>query len=265
MDATTSGAALEKNRAIYDHSDDALWQRLVYQPVHAGWHFANIGGRTVLDRIGEQARLGPDSAVVDLCCGSGATACYLAQTFGCTVLGLDLNGGQIARARERAASDARLQFEEADVAAWQPSRRYDLVFTLDSLTLIPDLPRLFANCRSALRAGGSLAVAEVVAGPRLSNEMRAFALAEDGAVNLVTADELGRIIADAGFGQIEITSLDDQAIDAFTRIQRSAHDSAPWDEALMPRVEEWRLLSDKYLAAFTSNELGYSQITAVAP
>lgn len=260
-----SGAALEKNRDIYDHSDDALWQRIVYQPVHGGWHFANIGGRFVLDRVGAQARLGPDSAVVDLCCGSGAAACYLAQTFGCSITGLDLNGSQIDRARERAGSDDRLHFEQADVAAWRPSRRYDLVFTLDSLTLIPDLPRLFANCRQALRAGGTLAIAEVVAGPHLSQEMRAFALAEDGAVNLVTADQLATIVAAAGFGQVDAVSLDDQAVDAFTRIYRSARGRAPWDESLLPRVAEWQCLSDRYLTAFTSRELGYVEITAVAP
>lgn len=265
MNGIMADTAVEKNREIYDNSDDELWQRIVYQPVHAGWHFANIGGRPVLDFVGAYTRLGPESAVVDLCCGSGAVAHYLTQTFGCSVTGLDVNGSQIDRARHSVGSDHRLRFEQVDVGAWRPSRRYDLVVTLDSLTLIPDLPRLFMNCLAALRRGGSLAVAEVVAGPRLSKEMRDFALVEDGAINLVTADELGTVIADAGFDQVDVVSLNDQAIDAFTRIYRSARDGAHWDRTLWPRVEEWRLLSERYLAAFMSGELGYARITAVAP
>ena len=115
-------AGSDKNREIYDHADDEIWRRAVYQPVHDGWHFANIGGRGFLDFIGVDAPLGPESHVLDLCCGSGAAACYLAERFGSAVTGLDINESQIERARQRAQGMSQLNFLQADVSAWRPDR-----------------------------------------------------------------------------------------------------------------------------------------------
>lgn len=254
-----------KNREIYDNADDEIWRRVVYEPVHDGRHFANIGGRRFLDFIGDDARLGPDSQVLDLCCGSGSAALYLAERFGSAVTGLDINESQIERARRRAGGISQLRFVQADVGAWHPDRRYDLVFALDSLTLIADLPGLFATCRAALRPGGRLAVAEVVAGPGLSDGMRAFAMAEDGAITLVTAEQLGDVIVEAGFRDVEVVALGDEAVRVFTIIHRSVRDSANWQGVSMERMEEWMLLSERYLAAFVSGELGYVRIVATAP
>lgn len=260
-----SGTCSDKNREIYDHADDEIWRRAVYQPVHDGWHFANIGGRKFLDFIGADARLGPENQILDLCCGSGAAACYVAERFGSAVTGLDINESQIERARRRAQGAGQLRFLQADVCAWHPDQRYDLVFALDSLTLIADLPGLFGTCRAALRPGGRLAVAEVVAGAGLSDEMRAFALAEDGAITLITADQLGTVIEAAGFGDVEIVPLGDEAVRAFTLIHQSVRHSADWHGVPVDKIQEWTLLSERYLAAFVSGELGYVRIVATAP
>lgn len=254
----------DKNREIYDHADDAIWQRAVYQPVHDGWHFANIGGRRFLDLIAADARLGAESHVLDLCCGSGAAACYLGEHFGNAVTGLDINASQIERARERAQGLRQLRFLQADACAWFPDRQYDLVFALDSLTLIADLPALFGTCRAALRPGGRLEVAEVVAGPGLSEEMRAFALAEDGAVTLVTADHLGEVIEATGLRDVEIVSLADEAVRAFTLIYQSVRQSDDWHDVPAEKIRDWKILSERYLAAFVSGELGYVRIAATA-
>ncbi len=257
-------ADTDKNREIYDHADDEIWRRAVYEPAHDGWHFANIGGRRFLESVGTAARLGPDSQVLDLCCGSGATACYMAERFGSAVTGLDINASQIERARLRAQDARRLAFLQADVCAWQPDRRYDLVVTMDSVTLIADVAGLFATCRAALGPGGRLAVAEVVAGAGLSKEMRDFALAEDGVVSLNTADRLGAQIEAAGFKEIEIVSLADEAVRVFTIIHRSVRQSRNWHDIPPARIEDWKNLTERYLAAYVSGELGYVQIFATA-
>jgi cyclopropane fatty-acyl-phospholipid synthase-like methyltransferase len=254
----------DKNREIYDHADDEIWRRAVYQPVHEGWHFAHIGGRGFLDFIGDDARLGPESQVLDLCCGSGAADCYLAERFGCAVTGLDINASQIERARWRARGLSGLRFIQADAAAWRPDRSYDLVFALDSLTLIANLPAFFGACHAALRPGGRLAVAEVVAGAGLSEAMRDYALAEDGAITLVSADQLGAVIEAAGFGDVEIAALGDEAVHAFALIHQSVQRGAGWDGVPAGKIEEWKHMSERYLAAFVSGELGYVRIVATA-
>jgi trans-aconitate methyltransferase len=257
-------AGCDKNREIYDHADDEIWERAVYQPVHNGWHFANIGGRSFLEFIGARGQLGRESGVLDLCCGSGAADCYLAERFDSDVTGIDINQSQIERARLRARTLERVRFLQADACAWNPDRRFDLVFSLDSLTLVADLPALLKTCRSALRAGGLLAIADVVAGKALSDEMRAFALAEDGAVALATADQLAAQLETSGFTNVEIASLREDAVHAFTLIHRSVHQSRNWPVPA-PKIEEWKLLSERYLSAFVSGQLGYARIVATAP
>ena len=88
---------LEKNR-IYDTAADDIWRRVVYDPVHDGWEFTNMGGRHVLDYVGRLAQASPGRRVVELCSGLGDTCRYLARVFDCEVTGIELNPRQIARA-----------------------------------------------------------------------------------------------------------------------------------------------------------------------
>jgi trans-aconitate methyltransferase len=199
-----------------------------------------------------------------LCCGSGAADCYLAERFGSFVTGIDINESQIDRARTRARSTDRLRFVLADASVWNPDRLYDLVFSLDSLTLVADLPTLLKTCRSALRPGGVLAIADVVEGKDLSEEMRAFALSEDGAVALIGPTELGAAIERAGFRNVAVDDLREEAVRAFTLIHQSVHESAGWQDVPLQKIEEWRLLSERYLKAFAAGELGYARIVATA-
>lgn len=260
----TDEAMLLKNREIYDHSDDEIWQRAVYEPVHDGWHFTNIGGRRVLDRIAAYAQLDPGKSALDLCCGSGAALRYLALTYGVSATGLDINPSQISRARERTADLDRLRFVEADATNWQSEGSYDLAFALDSLTLISDTGGLFATARRALVDGGTFTVADVVEGPRLSESMRTFASQEDGIVTLATASAIADMMADSGFDRIEISTDNAEAVRVFTLIHDKVHSADGWDDLPADRVASWRELSSRYLAAFRSNELGYATVTGRA-
>jgi sarcosine/dimethylglycine N-methyltransferase len=57
---------LLKNQ-IYNHAADPLWRLAVYEPVHDGWEFTNMGGRQVLDFIGMQAGLDSGKEVLESC------------------------------------------------------------------------------------------------------------------------------------------------------------------------------------------------------
>jgi SAM-dependent methyltransferase len=255
---------LEKNRDIYDHADDRIWYRAVYEPVHNGQHFANIGGQGFLDLIAERCKVSSGNNVLDICCGSGAAACYLASSYGCSITGIDINGSQVQRARQRGHGISGLRFLEADACKWTPDRSYDVVFALDSVTLISDLEGLFRNCLTACRPGGRFALAEVVARDRLSEEMRRFALEEDGAVRLESVDRLVALVEGAGFGDTEIVDLDEKAVRAFTTIHDSVCRSADWFDVPQEKIAEWKILAKRYLSAFESGELGYVGIVAAA-
>src|SRR5689334_17630669 len=69
-------------------------------------------GRTAMDRLDALA----GARAIDIGCGCGATALALAERVGATgsVLGVDISGPMLARARERARSVPNLQLLQAD-------------------------------------------------------------------------------------------------------------------------------------------------------
>ncbi|HQV04683.1 MULTISPECIES: class I SAM-dependent methyltransferase [unclassified Novosphingobium] len=251
---------LSKNREIYDHSDDEIWQRAVYEPVHDGWHFTNIGGRRALRRIAELVDLKADMQVLDLCCGSGAALRYLKLNYGISATGLDINPSQIARACERTADLEGLQFVVADATNWISENRYDLAFALDSLTLIPDMEGFFSTARKSLNAGGLFALTDVVEGQNLSESMRAFASQEDGIVTLASSQAIAEAMAQSGFDRIEIFSDNAEAVRVFSLIFNRVHSEEGWGELPRDRVDSWKELSARYLAAFQADELGYATV-----
>ena len=106
------------------------------------------------------AELDPGRAV-DLGCGPGALALGLAE-LGWRVTGVDFAEAAIDLARA-AAQDRGLAatFVAADVAQWQPPQPFDLVISAYALPPKgPDRDAVLATASSALKAGGTLIVAE---------------------------------------------------------------------------------------------------------
>ena len=61
----------------------------------------HLGGLETTKELVELCHIGQDSYVLDIGSGVGATACYLAKTHGCRVMGIDLHQSMVERAIER--------------------------------------------------------------------------------------------------------------------------------------------------------------------
>jgi SAM-dependent methyltransferase len=119
------------------------------------WH--HYGRRTV-----ELLHLAPGARVIDLCCGTGASALPAAEAVGPSgsVLGVDLTPAlvDIARARAGAAGLAQARFVVADAATLDlPAGAFDAVFSVFGLFFLDDIPGMLRRAALWLRPGGRLA------------------------------------------------------------------------------------------------------------
>lgn len=99
-------------------------------------------------------------SVVDIGCGTGATALALADLVGPEgrVLGVDVSRPMLEVARRRAGGRANLAFAEADAAvtAFEPGAA-DLIFSKFGVMFFADPEAAFRNIHKALRESGRLA------------------------------------------------------------------------------------------------------------
>lgn len=108
-----------------------------------------FAGLDQLHRLLEVSGLGPGKRALDLGCGNGAMAAYMAATTGAHVTGLDYSPVAIAQAQERAAAHpAQLAFVVGSMADVDfPPESFDLILAIDTLYFVEDhlddlLPRL---------------------------------------------------------------------------------------------------------------------------
>jgi SAM-dependent methyltransferase len=97
--------------------------------------------------------------VLEIACGSGGPALFLAGSTGCRVTGIDANERAVATASEMAArSDRgeRLRFTVADANTRLPfeTNAFDALVCIDSMNHFPDRLAVLDEWHRVLRAGG---------------------------------------------------------------------------------------------------------------
>ena len=103
--------------------------------------------------------LQPGDHLLDLGCGAGGIAKYIADETGASVTGLDYAASAIAGARERTAGDDRLTFVQGDINALDfPPHTFDAVISLDTIYWVADLPAALSAIARTIRPGGQLAI-----------------------------------------------------------------------------------------------------------
>jgi ubiquinone/menaquinone biosynthesis C-methylase UbiE len=112
-------------------------------------------------RIAESADLAPDCQVLDVGCGIGGPACYLAGFTGARIRGLTPNAAQLQLARKLAMNanvTDRVDFDlgSADALPY-PDNSFDVVLFFESPCHFPDRNQFFREVWRVLRHGGRLA------------------------------------------------------------------------------------------------------------
>jgi len=137
-------AAYNTAADAYDDPANSFWER--------------FGRRTI-----ERLRLGPGARVVDVCCGSGASALPAAAQVGPagSVLGVDLAERLLDLARRKAAARGlgNAEFRHGDMLALGLAPgEFDAVVCVFGVFFVPDVPTAIRALWRLVRPGGRLAI-----------------------------------------------------------------------------------------------------------
>jgi len=139
-----------------------------------------------------------------------------------------------------------------------------VVFALDSLIYIADAARVLRMAAAALRTPGRLVIADLVAGPQITPEVREFIWEQDGILHLPTAEAQVRAIKEAGLEQVELEDLTDVAAECFATVTRASleHRKVLIAAKGRRRYESWLANARTYGQYFRDRILRYVQIIA---
>merc|ERR1712007_352722 len=118
-----------------------------------GHTFVSTGGLTTTKQIVDPIGLKPGMKVLDIGCGTGGSAFYMARNFGCEVLGLDLSDNMLAVAYEhKLTMEEKVQhlvsfrFLDATLAEF-PENYFDCVYTRDAVMHIAEKELMYSKDR----------------------------------------------------------------------------------------------------------------------
>jgi cyclopropane fatty-acyl-phospholipid synthase-like methyltransferase len=167
------------------------WPEPREQMHHGGW-------QATYDMV-EALALDTADCLLDLCCGEGATARWLAKTYHQRVIGVDRLMPAIATAQHRAISEG-----VASLAAFQVADVFNLPFATGTFDAIygqdadglanHNRQAIFEECRRALRPGGRIGFQHWILHRHTPSEIRL---------------QFDRATAESGFPSMRRLSVDD--------------------------------------------------------
>ena len=168
----------------------------------------------LMERLAETAGVPRGGDVLDIGCGLGGSALWLAEQFDCQVTGLTISPVQVRtatrRARARGLSN-RVHFQITDANAWQPEpESVDMVWIMESSEHFRNKGGFFERCAAVLKPGGVLAVCAWLRrdGPMREGEEKLVATIGEAmlSASLDTLSDYQMWIQDAG---LSVTAAED--------------------------------------------------------
>jgi sarcosine/dimethylglycine N-methyltransferase len=146
--------------------------------------------------LAQRAGIGPQTAVLDLCCGIAGPGRFVTRELGGAYLGVDASAGAVAIARAQAAAEGLpCTFAVAEIPP-VPHGPFDVVVLLETMLEIPDKDALAAGIGAALRPGGRFAFTLEAGAPFTAAERAA--MPDSDTLSLTPLEEIEGALARAG-------------------------------------------------------------------
>jgi ubiquinone/menaquinone biosynthesis C-methylase UbiE len=184
------------------------------------------------NQLPEMLNLASDSFVLEIGCGSGGYALYLAQRVGCRIVGLDINAPGVHNANQLAAARSlasRARFEQCDASKRLAfdDNTFDAVFSNDVLCHLPGRPVVLGEIFRVLKPGGKMLFSDALVIGGLVSHHEIATRSSIGFYVYSPPGENERIMDQVGFIEIEATDT----------TERPAHIARRWHDAREKREQ----------------------------
>ena len=230
------------------------------------------GGLRLTERLGELLRLTPESRVLDVASGTGTSAFFLAERFGCHVVGIDYSGQNIVDASHLASAkglSSLVRFEHGDAEGLRfPDKSFDAIICECAYCTFPnktDAAREFAR---VLRPGGRVGLSDLTRGPALPKELDSLLAWITCIADAQPVETYADCLRSADF-ELEKVELHDQALTEM--VQQigmkllSAEVLVGLKKLALPNVDftSAKQMAQSALSAIQQGQLGYAVLIAV--
>lgn len=161
-------ARYNDKQTIREHYDavSPYYQSLWGEHIHHGYWMSGDESKEqaqlqLIERLARVAGIPMGCAILDVGCGIGGTAIYLAKKLGAKVTGITISPVQVemaSRAAELGRANARFLLMDAEEMEFD--QRFDVVWSTESVSHYQDVAKFFAATARCLKPGGILALTD---------------------------------------------------------------------------------------------------------
>jgi tocopherol O-methyltransferase len=113
------------------------------------------------EHLAQLANVRPGFDILDIGCGFGGSSLFLAQRYGANVTGITISPVQIEMATHSAtARGVNAKFLLMDAEAMTFQKQFDVLWSVESISHMQDLPAFFSSATKLLKPAGSLAITD---------------------------------------------------------------------------------------------------------
>lgn len=200
---------VSETKRYYDGAADQIYREIWGENIHLGY-FDKPGEETLQtamaranERMAAGAGLQPKSELLEVGCGYGALARYLARTFDVEVLATNISERELDWAREltrKADLDDRIRFADADFHELPyPAASFDQYWSQEAFLHAVDKAQVVAEAYRVLRPGGRLVFTDILVRSFTPEEIRERIYERVNAPVMWDADDYRRNLLNLGF------------------------------------------------------------------
>ena len=215
MPANNLKDSVSRTREYYDGPADEIYRTVWGDNLHLGvpprpdaTHSEAMEHTNKL--MADMTDLAPSHHVIDLGCGYGSTARYLAGNYGCRVTGINISSKELELARQRATESGLaelLKFEYGDFheLSYQDDS-FDVVWSQEAFLHAVDRKEILSECQRVLVPSGTLIFSDILVRHDISADDRARIYDRVKSTDMWDSDDYEEAIVGLGFKELQIVN-----------------------------------------------------------